>query len=181
MKTNNYTEQYNSPKWQKKRLEILELHNFKCDECDNKEEKQLHVHHRFYLKDRKVWEYDNDVFQVLCETHHTKVHENKHKIMELNEHYFHIINFIKKFDDPEQIFSYLLLDILAFCDYNKKENLIHDIHSILHDSQYSVNYFLSQIDQIKSMNYYNYRITNLEKHIDWLCKEVNVKNDFLPF
>lgn len=70
----NYQDQLKSPKWQKKRLDILNLRGFKCEKC-NCEENQLHVHHRFYLKNRKAWEYDNDVFQVLCYI----CHENEHK------------------------------------------------------------------------------------------------------
>jgi len=70
----NYSDQLKSPKWQKKRLDILNLRGFKCEKC-NCEENQLHVHHRFYLKNRKAWEYDNDVFQVFCHI----CHENEHK------------------------------------------------------------------------------------------------------
>lgn len=76
MKTQNYSEQIKSPKWQKKRLDILNLRGFKCEECGN-EEQQLHIHHRFYIKGRKAWEYDNDVFQVLCENCHKSKHETK--------------------------------------------------------------------------------------------------------
>jgi len=71
-----YAEQIKSPKWQKKRLEILNLHGFKCEDCGS-ETKTLNVHHRFYLKGRKIYEYDNDVFQVLCEECHSKIHEKK--------------------------------------------------------------------------------------------------------
>ena len=74
----NYKEQTKSPKWQKKRLEVLELRGFKCEECKC-EDKQLHVHHRFYIKGRKYWEYDNDVLQVLCEDCHQKEHEKPEK------------------------------------------------------------------------------------------------------
>ena len=75
----NYKEQIKSPKWQKKRLEVLELRGFKCEECKC-EDKQLHVHHRFYIKGRKYWEYDNDVLQVLCEDCHQKEHEKPEEI-----------------------------------------------------------------------------------------------------
>ena len=71
-----YAEQIKSPLWQKKRLEILNLHGFKCENCGS-ETKTLNVHHRFYLKGRKIYEYDNDVFQVLCEDCHSKTHEKK--------------------------------------------------------------------------------------------------------
>jgi hypothetical protein len=92
----NYKEQLKSPKWQKKRLEVLSLRGFKCENCAN-EEKQLHVHHRFYLKGRKAWEYDNDVLQVLCET----CHENEHKPKKENNMQSEIIQFIDSLDEDK--------------------------------------------------------------------------------
>lgn len=80
-KKNNYTDKLKNPKWQKKRLEVLNLHGFKCEKCGC-EDKELHVHHRFYIKGREVWQYDNDVFQVLC----CDCHEKEHlKVKEINE------------------------------------------------------------------------------------------------
>lgn len=38
-----YHEQLKHPLWQKKRLEVLDLHGFKCQECDATEE-ELHVY-----------------------------------------------------------------------------------------------------------------------------------------
>lgn len=76
MKKQNYSEQIKSPKWQKKRLEVLNLRGFKCEECGD-EEQQLHIHHRFYIKNRMAWEYDNDVFQVLCSDCHEMAHNEK--------------------------------------------------------------------------------------------------------
>lgn len=73
MKQLSYAEKLKSPKWQKKRLEILNLKGFKCEACGD-EENQIQVHHRFYLKGREPWQYDNDVFQVLCEKCHEKLH-----------------------------------------------------------------------------------------------------------
>lgn len=74
MKRKTYAEKLKSPKWQKKRLDILNLKGFKCEKCGD-EENQIQVHHRFYITGREPWEYDNDVFQVLCE----KCHEASHK------------------------------------------------------------------------------------------------------
>lgn len=43
----NYSEKLKSPKWQKKRLEILNRDNFKCCLCGDTET-ELHVHHLKY-------------------------------------------------------------------------------------------------------------------------------------
>ena len=72
----SYSEDLKNPKWQKKRLEILNLHNFTCEQC-GAQEKTLHVHHSRYIKGRKVWEYDNDVLMCLCEDCHRREHVEK--------------------------------------------------------------------------------------------------------
>lgn len=71
----NYLELLKHPKWQKKRLGILEAHDFTCDECGDTEA-TLHVHHRFYKKKAKPWEYEDGDFAVLCVTCHDIVTEN---------------------------------------------------------------------------------------------------------
>ena len=39
-------EKYKDPRWQKKRLKILERDKWACQLCDGKE-KTLHIHHKF--------------------------------------------------------------------------------------------------------------------------------------
>lgn len=60
-----YAEQLKSPKWQKKRLEILERDKFTYLSCGDTE-KQLHVHHGIYLKGKMAWEYENETLHTLC-------------------------------------------------------------------------------------------------------------------
>ena len=102
-----YSDQLKSKNWQKKRLEILNLHQFTCEECQREDDLQLHVHHRFYLKNRLAWEYDNDVFQVLCEDCHKKVHEKKaikETVIEVvPKEYKEIIKYIQSLDNDEFI------------------------------------------------------------------------------
>lgn len=70
------TKDYLHPNWQKKRLEILERDNFTCQLCENKN-KTLHVHHQYYIKNRKIWDYLNSCFITLCEDCHRAVHDEK--------------------------------------------------------------------------------------------------------
>lgn len=65
----NYSELLLDPQWQKKRLEILELDNWRCRHCESKK-KTLHVHHLYYIKGRKPWEYDNSAFITYCHECH---------------------------------------------------------------------------------------------------------------
>lgn len=65
----DYQEKLKDPRWQKKRLEILNRDSFTCKRCDNKE-KPLHVHHIFYSKKTDPWEIDNGFLITLCEDCH---------------------------------------------------------------------------------------------------------------
>lgn len=60
-----YKEQLLDPRWQKKRLEILNRDEFKCQVCGNTE-KTLHVHHFCYLKNGFIWEVQDDALCTLC-------------------------------------------------------------------------------------------------------------------
>ncbi len=75
----NYKEQYQHPKWQKKRLEILERDNFTCTNCGS-DEKNLHVHHFLYVKEFKVWEYDEGNLTTFCDECHSEWHETNDAI-----------------------------------------------------------------------------------------------------
>lgn len=65
----DYAKQYQHPKWQKKRLEILEREDYTCQDCGDTEI-QLHIHHGHYSKGHEVWDYDNETLWCLCEPCH---------------------------------------------------------------------------------------------------------------
>ncbi len=77
-----FAAQYKNPLWQKKRLEAMEWAGFECQNCGS-EEKQLHVHHRRYVKGRKVWEYDNSELDVLCNECHEMLHNQKERLQRI--------------------------------------------------------------------------------------------------
>jgi len=58
-----YKEKLKNPKWQKKRLEILQRDEFKCRNC-NSEDKTLHIHHLDYDK-CDPWQYENRLLITL--------------------------------------------------------------------------------------------------------------------
>jgi hypothetical protein len=66
----SYQEKLKDPRWQKKRLEILQRDKWTCRFCGEKE-KTLHVHHLFYFKDRDPWDIDNGFLLTLCEDCHS--------------------------------------------------------------------------------------------------------------
>lgn len=65
----SYSEKLRDPRWQKKRLEILERDHWCCQICFD-EERTLAVHHRRYIPGRDPWDYPEDMLVTLCETCH---------------------------------------------------------------------------------------------------------------
>lgn len=68
-----YQEKLKDPRWQKKRLEILERDDWKCVLCCNSKD-TLHVHHKFYNKSKNPWDYENEMLETLCEDCHKDDH-----------------------------------------------------------------------------------------------------------
>ncbi len=77
-----WKDQYKHPNWQRKRLEALESAGYQCQSCYD-EETQLHVHHKTYIKGRKIWEYDLKELSVLCETCHADAHTFKNELQKI--------------------------------------------------------------------------------------------------
>ena len=65
-----YPEKLKDPRWQKKRLEIMERDNWTCQNCDNKDS-TLNVHHWIYGKN--PWDSDSEHLTTLCEKCHKEV------------------------------------------------------------------------------------------------------------
>lgn len=68
----NYSSMLRDPRWQKKRLEIMKRANFQCESCEeNKDE--LHIHHKYYEKGLKPWEYPEFAYICLCSECHKNI------------------------------------------------------------------------------------------------------------
>lgn len=65
----SYSELLKDPRWQRRRLEILQRSDFSCEECGDKES-TLHVHHKLYRKNAMPWEYEDHELEALCESCH---------------------------------------------------------------------------------------------------------------
>ena len=68
-----YSDKLKDPRWQKKRLEILNRDDFTCQCCSNTK-RELHVHHRKYKKNTNPWGYNNFDLTTLCTDCHEIVH-----------------------------------------------------------------------------------------------------------
>ena len=69
----NYSELLKDPRWQKKRLEILQRDNFKCMSCGETKD-TLHVHHIRYEYGNNPWDATDKDLITLCEACHTAWH-----------------------------------------------------------------------------------------------------------
>jgi hypothetical protein len=72
----NREEQFLDVRWQRFRLERLELAGWKCDRCGSSI-KKLNVHHLFYIAGRCVWDYLPESTVVLCDA----CHHDEHKML----------------------------------------------------------------------------------------------------
>lgn len=68
-KSKTYSDKLRSPKWQRKRLEILTRDNFSCRLCGDKET-ELHIHHLEYSFGLNPWEYSDDKLITYCKHCH---------------------------------------------------------------------------------------------------------------
>lgn len=64
-----YSEKLKDPRWQKKRLEILNRDGWKCQECSGKDS-ELNVHHRSYHPGLDPWDYPVAELVTLCRSCH---------------------------------------------------------------------------------------------------------------
>lgn len=78
-KKDAYNELLKDPRWQKRRLEIFERDNWTCQICGTKD-KMLHVHHIAYIKNRKPWDYPDNLLITLCEECHKEDKKNRDSI-----------------------------------------------------------------------------------------------------
>jgi 5-methylcytosine-specific restriction endonuclease McrA len=65
----SYYELLKHPKWQRKRLEIMQAADFKCERC-SADDITLNVHHTYHEKGKAPWEYPNTSLHCVCENCH---------------------------------------------------------------------------------------------------------------
>src|SRR6266436_2180757 len=70
-----YAQKLRDPRWQKKRLEIMQRDEFVCTACGDTES-TLNVHHRFYQNGKDPWDYPDWSLVTLCESCHLEETES---------------------------------------------------------------------------------------------------------
>lgn len=67
-----YSDKLRHPKWQVKRLKIIERDGAKCKLCSDSET-ELHIHHEYYTKNTDPWDYPDEALTALCKHCHSAV------------------------------------------------------------------------------------------------------------
>ena len=111
-----YSDKLKSPKWQKKRLEILQRDDFTCQLCKSTE-KTLHVHHNEYEGYKDPWDYDNKKLITYCDSCHHAVESYK-----ING--FSIFFFDEKILDDYTMYTFGIIDEsnIKYFDFHKRNN-----------------------------------------------------------
>lgn len=76
MEYKSYAEKLKDPRWQKKRLHILERDEWSCQRCFD-ETTTLHIHHMRYIPGMEPWDYEDHLLVTLCETCHENEKETR--------------------------------------------------------------------------------------------------------
>ena len=63
--TLTYSAKLKDPRWQKKRLQVLEIAQWRCEDCGERS-KPLEVHHCAYVRGHEPWQYDFNLLMALC-------------------------------------------------------------------------------------------------------------------
>lgn len=124
----SYAEKLKNPKWQKKRLEILQRDEFKCCYC-NDEKTELQIHHLKYTKE--PWQAPNEDLITLCKHCHNLISVYKG---------LYIINIEKNYYENEDIYCLIVKHTsnnkVYITAYDYHNNSLSEVCSFLVGGQY---------------------------------------------
>ena len=78
----SYRDKLKDPRWQKKRLKIMERDKFSCVYCGDGKT-TLHVHHKKYVGE--PWDCPDNLLETLCEDCHSFTHEKNKENLLINK------------------------------------------------------------------------------------------------
>ncbi|MGC4244537.1 MAG: hypothetical protein QM686_20380 [Herbaspirillum sp.] len=119
----NYADKLKDPRWQKKRLEVMQRDHFTCQDCGDKET-TLNVHHLTY-NGSNPWDTDINQLVTLCEScHESESTQIPEALQELNKT-------IKSIG--------MSMDVIYFLSYALKEFKITDDNKFSDNRGYLIN------------------------------------------
>ncbi len=120
----SYSEKLKDPRWQKRRLQMLEKDGWKCSVC-NDSDKTLHVHHLEYNYGCEPWEYDDSSLLTVCETCHDLIHADDDGVIHLISTCLSLRAEIEHIKDVERKMKYC--DITAIMVTNDMKEISYHI------------------------------------------------------
>lgn len=129
-----YTDLLKDPKWQRKRLEIMNRDSWKCGICQDDSE-MLVVHHKYYDKDKMPWQYPDKAYITLCFDCHNELHKDQKQLhSDIIEHFKRSEFSMEEVWEIAKVFKYLKLRgksssrlILALRVFLEDENSLEKI------------------------------------------------------
>ena len=95
-----YSEKLRDPRWQRKRLEIMNRDCFRCQRCHT-DTTTLNVHHRAYLKNRDPWDYQDHMLTTLCQPCHERTEANLRLVLDQIASNEVLLNWVELFSTEE--------------------------------------------------------------------------------
>ena len=77
-----YSEKLRDPRWQRRRLEVLNRAGFCCQLCYDSET-ELHVHHNLYRRKTDPWDYPDHELRVLCKPCHQSEEQSREDLLSI--------------------------------------------------------------------------------------------------
>lgn len=71
-----YSEKLKDPRWQRRRLKVMEYAHWRCQIC-GKSDSTLHCHHSYYTRGKLPWQYPDGAIICICDACHEKIHGKK--------------------------------------------------------------------------------------------------------
>lgn len=180
----DFWEQYKHPLWQKKRLEILEREHFTCEMCGSDDD-PLHIHHVYYERGLKPWEYPDNCYRCLCKDCHDFCQERRRRFNRLlAEHgedelcrfigdllsYGHVMGHLP---DGYTIEFYSCAEARSFA-WETQLYLNTEFENIQHDAV--VDWFAEYVDQQPNMRV-DASKTGYYQFVEW-CREHEFGNNY---
>ena len=118
-----YQEKLKDPRWQKKRLEIMQRDDFKCVRCCSDVD-TLTVHHKMYEKGKEPWEIKDKDLVTFCESCHSIFHVQEIQLNDISINGTYVANGVNATD--LFIFNYKIGIFL-------QDNSIYDVIKFMKD------------------------------------------------
>src|SRR5262245_31566986 len=95
-----YQERLKDPRWQRRRLEVLERAEWRCEGCGTSEV-NLQIHHGYYERDAEPWSYPAEALFCLCDTCHERAETERARVYrELGHlapwHHKHVVSLLQE-------------------------------------------------------------------------------------